>query len=95
MKALTYKGYSARIEFDAEDELFVGHLAGIQDPIGFHADTVTASRTPSTKPWTTTWRPASRSVRIPKSRFPVGLCSGSRQSPTERRSFPPNSPGKA
>ena len=37
---LTYKGQSARIEFDAEDGLFIGHLAGIDDVVGFHADTV-------------------------------------------------------
>lgn len=37
---LTYQGYSARVEFDAEDRIFFGRLAGIQDGIGFHADTV-------------------------------------------------------
>ena len=40
MTNMTYKGYTARIEFDADDVLFVGHLAGIDDIIGFHADTV-------------------------------------------------------
>jgi predicted HicB family RNase H-like nuclease len=40
MNALQYKGYAARIEFDAKDEIFVGHIAGIRDIIGFHADTV-------------------------------------------------------
>jgi len=40
MNALQYNGYSARIEFDAEDEIFFGHIAGIADIIGFHADTV-------------------------------------------------------
>lgn len=35
-----YKGYAARIEFDAEDEVFAGHIAGINDVIGFHADKV-------------------------------------------------------
>ena len=39
--ALTYKGYSARVEFDAEDRAFVGRIAGIRDVIGFHAETVT------------------------------------------------------
>jgi len=39
---MTYKGYAARVEFDAEDGLFVGHLAGINDVIGFHSDTVPA-----------------------------------------------------
>lgn len=40
MNPMTYKGYSAVIEYDAEDEIFVGHLAGIDAIIGFHADNV-------------------------------------------------------
>ena len=40
MTVMTYKGYAARVEFDADDEIFVGHLAGINDIIGFHADSV-------------------------------------------------------
>jgi predicted HicB family RNase H-like nuclease len=40
MKALVYKGYAARIEFDPDDEIFTGRIAGIRDVIGFHADTV-------------------------------------------------------
>jgi predicted HicB family RNase H-like nuclease len=40
MNAMTYRGYSARIEFDDEDEIFVGRIAGIDDVIGFHADSV-------------------------------------------------------
>jgi predicted HicB family RNase H-like nuclease len=40
MKALAYKGFTARIEFDADDEIFTGKIAGIRDVIGFHADTV-------------------------------------------------------
>ena len=38
--SLTYKGYAARIEFSAEDECFVGHIAGIKDNVGFHGETV-------------------------------------------------------
>lgn len=37
---LTYKGHTARIEFDAEDRIFFGRIAGIEDGVGFHADTV-------------------------------------------------------
>ena len=37
---MKYKGYSARIEFDGEDEIFFGRIAGIRDGISFHADTV-------------------------------------------------------
>ena len=40
MTVMTYMGYAARIEFDPDDEIFVGHLGGINDIIGFHADTV-------------------------------------------------------
>lgn len=40
MNVLTYKGHLARVEFDAEDEILVGHLAGINTIVGFHADTV-------------------------------------------------------
>ena len=40
MKTLSYKGYAARIEFDAEDEIFAGRIAGIRDVIGFHANNV-------------------------------------------------------
>jgi predicted HicB family RNase H-like nuclease len=38
--AMTYKGYFARIEYDDEDGIFFGRLAGIRDGIGFHAETV-------------------------------------------------------
>jgi predicted HicB family RNase H-like nuclease len=37
---MSYKGYAAAIQFDADDEIFFGRLAGIRDVIGFHADTV-------------------------------------------------------
>lgn len=37
---LRYKDYIATIHFDADDEIFVGRLIGINDVIGFHADTV-------------------------------------------------------
>jgi len=40
MKAISYRGYAARIEFDPEDEIFTGRVAGIRDVVGFHADTV-------------------------------------------------------
>src|SRR3712207_8784669 len=40
MNVMSYKGYTARVEFDGEDELFVGHLAGINDIVGFHGASV-------------------------------------------------------
>ena len=36
---MKYKEYSAHIEYSEEDGCFVGHIAGITDIIGFHADT--------------------------------------------------------
>jgi predicted HicB family RNase H-like nuclease len=45
MNTMTYKGYAARIEYSDEDECFIGHLAGIKDVIGFHADDVKGLRT--------------------------------------------------
>lgn len=42
MKVLNYLGYSASIEFDADDLLFVGRVTGLNDVVGFHADTVEA-----------------------------------------------------
>jgi len=40
--AMTYKGYAARIEFDAEDRIFFGRLTGIRDIVTFHGETVDA-----------------------------------------------------
>jgi predicted HicB family RNase H-like nuclease len=37
---MTYKGYAAQIEYSDEDACFIGHIAGIADVIGFHADNV-------------------------------------------------------
>ncbi len=35
---MTHKGYAARVEFDAEDRIFHGRIAGIQDIITFHGE---------------------------------------------------------
>jgi predicted HicB family RNase H-like nuclease len=40
MNAMKYKGYAARIEYDADDRIFVGHLVGIRDIVGFHGAAV-------------------------------------------------------
>lgn len=45
MNTMAYKGYSARVEYDDQDELFVGHIAGIDDVVGFHAETVADLKT--------------------------------------------------
>ncbi|MBK1701901.1 type II toxin-antitoxin system HicB family antitoxin [Thiococcus pfennigii] len=40
MNTMKYKDYVARIEYDEDDRIFVGHLAGIDDIVGFHGTTV-------------------------------------------------------
>ena len=37
-KPLSYKNYSASVEFDADDRIFVGHLTGITDIVSFHGE---------------------------------------------------------
>jgi predicted HicB family RNase H-like nuclease len=37
---MTYKGYTARIEFDQRDDIFTGKIIGIVDNITFHGETV-------------------------------------------------------
>jgi predicted HicB family RNase H-like nuclease len=37
-KHLTYKGYTATVEFDADDRLFFGRLSGISDIVTFHGE---------------------------------------------------------
>jgi len=37
---LKHRGYSARIELDQEDKIFVGRIIGIKDGINFHGTTV-------------------------------------------------------
>lgn len=41
---MTYKGYSARVEYDDEDGIFFGQIAGIRDGVGFHDDSVEGLR---------------------------------------------------
>ncbi len=40
MNTMTFKGYTARIEFDDRDNILVGRLLGIRDLISFHADNI-------------------------------------------------------
>ena len=40
MNTLSYKGYTAKIEFDPEDNILFGNIIGIRDTVGFHGETV-------------------------------------------------------
>ncbi len=44
MNTMIFKGYAARIEYSDEDQCFIGHIAGINDVIGFHGDSVAELR---------------------------------------------------
>lgn len=44
MNTMTYKGYTARVEYDERDNLFVGRLLGIRNIISFHGETVAELR---------------------------------------------------
>lgn len=44
MNTMTYKGFTARVEYSEEDGCFVGHIAGIRDVIGFHGESVAELR---------------------------------------------------
>lgn len=40
MNTMTHQGYTARIEFDERDNLFVGRILGLRAIISFHGQTV-------------------------------------------------------
>jgi predicted HicB family RNase H-like nuclease len=40
MNAMKYKGYTARIEYDARDDIFVGRVLGLRTILSFHGKTV-------------------------------------------------------
>jgi predicted HicB family RNase H-like nuclease len=40
MSAMLYKKYAARIEYSDEDNCFIGHIAGTNDIVGFHGESV-------------------------------------------------------
>jgi predicted HicB family RNase H-like nuclease len=44
MNAMNHKGYTARIEFDERDALFVGRVLGLRTMISFHGETVSELR---------------------------------------------------
>jgi len=44
MNSMTYKGYTARIEFDERDNILVGRVLGVRSIISFHGVTVAALR---------------------------------------------------
>ena len=37
---MEFEGYHAKIEFDQDDQIFVGHVLGINDSVNFHGQSV-------------------------------------------------------
>ena len=37
---LEYNGYKAQIEFDQEEQIFIGHVLGINDSLSFHGNSI-------------------------------------------------------
>lgn len=44
MNTMTYRGYAARIEYSDDDGCFIGHIAGIDDVVGFHGESIAELR---------------------------------------------------
>lgn len=44
MTVMKYNGFTARVEYSDEDGLFVGHIAGIKDVVGFHGESINELR---------------------------------------------------
>lgn len=45
MNTMLHKGYTARVEYDERDNIFVGRILGIRSIISFHGETVKQLRT--------------------------------------------------
>jgi predicted HicB family RNase H-like nuclease len=44
MNTMSYKGYTARVDFDERDNIFVGRVLGLRDIISFEGSTVVKLR---------------------------------------------------
>ena len=44
MNTMSHRGYTARVEFDERDNIFVGRVLGIRNMISFHGETVAELR---------------------------------------------------
>lgn len=41
---LNHKGYNGTVEYDAEDDLLIGHIVGINDSINYHGSSIAEIR---------------------------------------------------
>jgi len=74
MSTMTFKGYAARIEYSDDDACFIGHIAGIKDVIGFHAETVKDLRAAFEEAVNDYLATCEKLGRAPQNRTPANLC---------------------
>ncbi len=73
---MTYKGYTARVEYDPRDDIFVGRVLGIQDRITFHGGRLPSCDAIFALPWITTWPIVAHAAGPQRSPIPARSCSG-------------------
>lgn len=44
MNTMTFRGYTARVEYDERDDIFIGRVLGLRSIISFHGKTVAELR---------------------------------------------------
>ncbi len=44
MNTMSHKGYTARVEYDERDNIFIGRILGVRNFISFHGETVAELR---------------------------------------------------
>lgn len=92
---MTCKGYSARIEYDDEDGVLFGRIAGIRDGVGFHADTVEGLRAAFHEAVDDYLETCARVGKEPQRPYSGKVMFRSAPNCTARRPWPPSWPGKA
>ena len=56
MNEMKHKEYSAKVEYDPVDKIFVGHIVGIRDIVGFMAARLKNWNLPFTKRSSIIWK---------------------------------------
>jgi len=68
---MQYKGYTGKVEFDDEAEIFHGEVIGLRDVITFQGRTVDEVKGAFRESWTTIWRSVPNAGRNRKNRSPA------------------------
>ena len=71
---MSYRGYTASMNFDADDKIIVGRVLDVDDITSFHGSLFRSSRPTSAGSWTTTSLPANNLAACPRSRPAESSC---------------------